>query len=360
MLWAQKTKNEKKYQLPRDIRIRPGTENDEVSSFEVMRRSMGFEMAWDHHEKFRHHLRKSQGCSFWLAEEQGRFGKPKTVGYARCVVRDRVLCITEFFVLPGYHRRGIGGSLLSKCIEEGASVGVDTHLVLASHHPGANSLYIRKLNCTPRVPMMLLAGPLSRLRTPKEHFRPVRDTLLPFAFPPLPPLSPELDYILVAEPILLTPEIEERMEVLDREIVGYGRKTDHRQWGEEMGGIDGASRLFRKAKIDENGKEQLGEIVAYGYLGSFLSGPALALNSADLPAILSHISALARTKINSDDELDFIMSSEQYWAIAGTNETTLRWLLECGWEITFHYLFMSSRPLGRLENYVCHNPLYVL
>jgi hypothetical protein len=51
---------------------------------------------------------------------------------------------------------------------------------------------------------------------------------------------------------------------------------------------------------------------------------------------------------------------ELYFPVSGSNEVMLSWLLTCGWHISFQYLFMSTRPLGRLDRYVCHNPLYYL
>ena len=366
MQWAKRINTYKKTLLPRDIRLRPGVASDEFQAFEVMRRTMGYEMAWAHHESTRNHLRESPNCSFWLAEERGHFGGVKIVGYARSIVREKTLCLTEFFVLPGYHRKGIGNALLTECIRAGDEAGATSRMVLASHHPGANSLYVRKFGCTPRVPMMLLAGPLSRLRLPPELYRPIKETYLPFAFPPVNAANCEKsDYFLRAEPMILTPQIESRLSALDREIVGHSRTIDHRFWASTMGGAEGSSRLFRKVAPTtsvSNGtlSEKEADIVGYAYLGGSTSGPALALNASDLPGMLTHVSILSRSKVDADDDNDFILPTEQYWAIAGTNEVVLKWLLNCGWEITFHYLLMSTAPIGRPENYVGNNPLYLL
>ena len=371
MQWAKRINTYKKTLLPRDVLLRKGVPSDEFATFEVMRRTMGFEMAWSHHEASRNHLRNSPGCSFWIAEERGRFGSVKAIGYARSILREKTLCLTEFFVLPGFHQKGIGGALLEKCIEDGKAFGAEERLVLASHHPAANSLYVRKFGCAPRIPMLLLAGPLSRLRLPEELFRPIQETYLPFAFPPFDPSNySDKGYFLRAEPIVLTPEIESRFRELDREIVGYERTLDHRFWAEQMGGAEGASRIFCRVPLPsasqngasnpENVALKIKNIVGYAYLGNHSSGPALSLESADLPAMLTHISLLARAKVNEEDDKNFILPLEQYWSVSGVNETVLRWLLNCGWEITFHYLFMSSKPMGRLENYIGNNPLYLL
>jgi hypothetical protein len=76
--------------------------------------------------------------------------------------------------------------------------------------------------------------------------------------------------------------------------------------------------------------------------------------------MIAHVARLSRISANTDSDLDLVQSPEQYLALAGTNEATLKWLLECGWQIVFHYLFMTSRPIGRLDRYVGYNPLYFL
>ena len=101
-------------------------------------------------------------------------------------------------------------------------------------------------------------------------------------------------------------------------------------------------------------------IVGYIYLGLTSSGPALARDPADLPAMVVTAIARQQSAVRLAPDPGLARANEQYWAIAGTNEVMLRWLLQCGWQIVFQYLFMSSRPLGMLDRYICHNPLYVL
>lgn len=176
---------------------------------------------------------------------------------------------------------------------------------------------------------------------------------------------------LIASPIVLTPEIEVEMATLDRDIVGFARPEEHRFWSRSME----VSRLFRD-RTD-------GRLVGYAYFGSHSSGPALALDPALLPPMLAHTTRLLPRQIPLPDadagitlpiDNDSTSASQSfdlsdgfttvppdaYWAVAGTNEVMLNWLLNCGWKIVFQYLFMSSRPLGRMDRYVCHNPLYLL
>lgn len=361
MFWSQPDPQVKRSTLPRHISVRRGTIDDEYATFEVMRRTMGHEMAWTHHAPARHHLQHTACSSFWVAEEKQRFTSARIVGYARSVVREGVWSLTEFFVLPGHHRQGIGGALLARCREEGEGFGADTRLILASQHSGADSLYVRKLDCFPRLPMMMLVGPLSKLRAPEDGDCVILETALPFVDAAQSRRAANaIGDLLRAEPLVLTSEAAAAIDALDRRIVGYARPLEHAFWSREMGGVSGASRLFRRVHRSPDGSEQAGKIVGYAYIGYHSSGPALSDDPHDLPHMLAHVSALSLALANADSELDIVHPLEQYWTLAGSNEVTLRWLLECGWQIVFHYLFMSSRPLGSFDRYVGYNPLYFL
>ena len=335
---AEKTGRE----LPRGVRIRQGRAEDEIATFETMRRAAGFDMSWSHHAAMRQSLRDSPLTSFQVAEETPRFSRPRIIGYSRSIIRDRVWSLTEFFVSPDHHRRGVGGALLARSLEDGANAGADTRLVLASQHPSADALYIRKAGCVPRVPMFLLSGTLKNLRVPAVGT--IYDTMQTEGRTPYADLQ--------AEPLLLTPEVRAAFDTLDRQIVGYSRSIEHNHWAAVMGGYHGAARIFRRAAN--------GEIVGYAYFGPHSSGPALALAPHDLPRMMAHVAELSRLRYRDPAEAFFVTTQEHYCAVAGTNEIVLRWLLDCGWQIIFQYLFMSSRPLGQLDRYVCHNPLYVL
>src|SRR5579864_7719416 len=121
----------------------------------------------------------SPDSSYWLAEETQRFGRTRVVAYAHSMVRDNVWHLTEFFVYPTHQKQGIGGAILARCLEDGAQAGADTRFILASSHPAADALYIRQANCFPRVPMLLLSGPLLALQPLTAEHAPILDTVLP-------------------------------------------------------------------------------------------------------------------------------------------------------------------------------------
>ena len=337
--------------LPRHVRIRRGNADDELPTFEAMRRTMNQEMNWAHHAPTRHHLRNSPDSSFWLAEESALFSPTKVIGYARSMVREGVWCLNEFFMLPGHQRQGIGGALLNACLKDGDEAGAHTRLVLASHHPAADSLYIRKAGCFPRLPMMLLVGSLQKLRLSEA----VAATILDSVLPPSVAEGHSALATLYAEPLVLTPEVQAEIDVLDREIVGYARPTEHTFWAASMGGPHRSSRLFRHSALPG----AKGRLAGYAYLGYETTGPALAVEPADLPRCLYHVVKLSQRLPQPTGEFDF-RPLDLYFPVCGSNEIMLAWLLECGWHIAFQYLFMSTRPLGKLDRYVCHNPLYYL
>ncbi len=345
-------RNEKKERgLPRQVRLRRGTADDEFPTFEAMRRTMNMEMNWAHHAPTRHHLRTSPNSSFWLAEELALFSPPKVIGYAHSMVREGVWCLNEFFMLPGHQRQGIGGALLNACLKDGDLAGSHTRLILASHHPSADALYMRRAGCFPRLPMMLLVGSLLKLSVPEADAATIQDSLLPS-----PALASHPAFLpLEAEPINLTPKVQAELDLLDREIVGYARPTEHTFWSATMGGPYRSSRLFRlSAPPGEKGR-----LVGYSYLGYETTGPALAVEAADLPRMIHHVVKLSQRLPHLAGEFEF-RPLELHFPLCGSNEVMLSWLLGCGWHIAFQYLFMSSIPLGRLDRYVCHNPLYYL
>lgn len=342
---------------PRGIVFRRGEAEDELSTFDVMRRSMNAEMSWANHSAMRHHLRNSPNCSFWVAEDTPRFGSPRIVGYARAVVRDAVWSLTEFFVTPSQHRQGVGGTLLSRCIQDGERAGADTRLVLASHHPDADSLYIRRAGCFPRLPMMLLSGPATTLIDPAPGKLPIEDSTIIGYHADRTNSASEDDPRIIASTLVLNGGIQEELDALDREIVGYARPTEHRFWAEQMGGDRGAARIFRSARQDGSAP-----IIGYSYIGSACSGPTVTLNPAHQSRFYYHVSGIARQVYRSSFDLTggLLSASEQYCALAGINEVMLQWLLASGWQIVFQYLFTCTRTLGKMDSYVCHNPLYVL
>ncbi|MDE2126575.1 MAG: GNAT family N-acetyltransferase [Armatimonadetes bacterium] len=327
--------------LPPGIRVRSGTVDDEFASFEVMRRSFGSDVGWSAHAAIRHHLRESPGAAFFVAEEQPRFGAARVVGYARSLVRDAHWMLTEFFLIPSWSGRGIGTALLRACLNSGRAAR--SRFILASEDRSADALYIRHALLLPRMPMMLFTGPLASLA---NQWRPDRVALSD--------ADAHAGAPLVAEPMVPEPHVLDALDVLDRGTLGYARRPEHLFWMQDSGGPHGASRLFRDVTLPGS------PIVAYGYIGPNASGPILTIGAGMQPDIVAALCRRAQDGVRPHAGGQQAPINETHWAVAGTNEVMLRWLLGAGWRIGFQYLYMSSHDAPHFERYVCCTPLYVM
>jgi GNAT superfamily N-acetyltransferase len=74
--------------------------------------------------------------ALFVAEES------EPVGFAGAIVRDGVWHLAQLFVQPAHHGRGLGGSLIDAALEWGS--GVRAFTVVASRHPSAETLYLRR------------------------------------------------------------------------------------------------------------------------------------------------------------------------------------------------------------------------
>ncbi len=336
--------------LPKGIHVRKGQESDEIPAFDVMRRAMGFEITWENHASIRNYIRLDPSCIFWVAEERSLLGGTKIFGYIRALIREKVMCLTEFFVLPGHQSAGIGTALIEKMMEDADRAGAVIKMVLASQSPAALRLYIKKAGCFPRIPMIMFSAAESMVIQDTSHI--IEDQCVnlerqkPFHASDINGKSP-----LIAEPIQPTPELEALMSHIDRKIVGFARPQEHRHWLDESGGQQGTARLFRY--------RQSGEIAGYAYMGKNFCGPVLSLNPEYQPWMITHAASL-RSTIQKAEQGLFAPTREIYCSVAGSNETMLIWLVNSGWKLMFHYTFMSSHPMGMLDRYIGHEPLYLL
>ena len=239
------------------------------------------------------------------------------------------------------HNPPHSSALLCACL--GSARTAHARFILASEHPSADALYIRHARLLPRLPMLLFAGPLSSLA---NQWRPDRVALSQADVKSGAPL--------VAEPMVPDQHVLDALDVLDRGTLGYTRRPEHVFWMQEMGGPLGASRLFRDVTLPSS------PIVAYGYIGPNASGPVLAIGAAMQPDIVAALCHRAQDGVRPHEGGQLVPINDTHWAVAGTNEVMLQWLLGAGWRIGFQYLYMSSREAPHLDRYVCCTPLYVM
>ena len=241
------------------------------------------------------HLAATEGES-WLAEAEGRI-----LGYARSILRDGHCQLTEFFVLPGEQRAGLGRELLARAFE---SVAADTRSVIATTRPTALARYL-KAGVYPLCPIADLE------RQPEA-------------------VAVESD--LVIEEMEREPETLEWLAQIDRALLGYRRDADHRWLAGDRAGF-----LYRRGGVP----------VGYGYVGRW-SGPFALLAPGDFPAVLAHAESTAAAR----GEANFAVM------LPLVNRHAADYLLARGFRFdeSFMMLYLTDRAAPRLDRYLCAMP----
>jgi hypothetical protein len=177
---------------------------------------------------------------WWVAEQDGRI-----VGYARSIVRDGVRSLTEFFVLPTAQATGVGRMLLARAFPAG---GVRRRYIISTLDLAAQSLYVR-------------AG--------VHHVCPLY-TFLRQPAPRPKGTRPPADVSFA--PITTEPDCLDTLDDLDRDVLGYARRVDHR-W----------LAAHRTGFLARRGDRPVG----YGYVAQ-LSGPFVAIDPAAMTGLLAY------------------------------------------------------------------------
>lgn len=297
--------------LTMSITYRPGTPDDSYTVFNIFERTvyalafqMGYVTAkerdpesiqalWEARRSLFEHLART-ATHFWLAC-QGE----EIIGYARSILRDGLLDLTEFFVLPDQQSGGVGRELLQRVF---TSVEASHRAIIATTDVRALARYLK-------------AGVYARF--PIYNFsRPPRQM----------PLSGEIQ----AAP--LTGHLEEihTLNALDRAVLGHSRAPDHAYWMDEKRGF-----LFSRE----------GQIIGYGYV-HLDGGPFVLAQAQAFPAVLAfaeHVAGQVTDKFHLEVPL--------------VNRQAVDWLLANGYQLSpFLSLFMNDSPWGRFENFIFPSP----
>lgn len=228
------------------------------------------------------------------------------MGYARSVLRDGILQLTEFFVLPDHQGRGVGSQLLAKAFPK---EGTQNRVICAS--PNTRAL-IRYLKTGVRSHFTIFEWS----RTPE---------IVPF----------ETD--LVITPIENTPEDISILNEIDRGIIGYTREIDH-HW------------LIQNKQGHFYSREN--KVVGYSYF-SDRAGPIAMLHNADFSAALAHIETEMTKTVN-----DFY--NEVIFCVPMNNPAAVDYVLRRGYHTNaFFEHFLADKPLGIYENYVFIDPILI-
>lgn len=317
------------------VKFRPGALDDSYQAFLVFEESLADLLArhvpgastsfddpgalarmWEERRSLYEHLART-AFHFWVAEEGER-----VVGYARSILRDDLLELTELFVSPSMQSAGIGKELLRLAFPDTtdgrASLGA-TQLprsIIASPDMSAQALYMRA-GVYPRVPLYYF------WRKPEPCQKGARTPL------PNPP-STDLEFV----PLAATPEDLVALGELDRAVLGHRRDADHLWLLSDREG-------YLYLRDDKP--------VGYGYVG-LRSGPFALLDPADFPAVLAHAESRAA------------LSGQEYgFEVPMINSSAASYLLARGFRIQpFPATIMSDLPFGRFDRYIVTAPPFFL
>ena len=234
---------------------------------------------------------------WWVAE----VSEPRRlVGFARSIVREGLLELTEFFVLPDQQSKGIGRALLDRAFPAGHAT---VRSIIATADVRAQARYYAS-GTVARFPLYTLTG----VPTGATHS--------------------ELTVVPIdgSGPIRVQREIEGK-------VLGHRRSEHEIQWLLERR----QGHVYRRAD----------RYVGFSFLGRDGAGPVAALDPSELPAILLHVEDLAASIGLERLELQ----------LPAPNEIAIRHLIARG----FHFdrwinFLMSDRPFGYFDRFLPFSP----
>lgn len=235
----------------------------------------------------------------------------RPVGYTRCIRRDGLWELTEFYTHPRVQGQGAGRALIEAALSH-AEPGTQ-RLVVASPDQAATARYLQ-------------AG--MSARTPVYQLE---------SSQPLPP--PDLGDLQVRQATLYDLSA---LDDLDFGALGYRRPEEHRYWL----GAGRPCTLFTRA----------GRPVAYIYVGPRAGcGPGVALAEDDSATIALYAAAAGATR--QDAAILPGQSQRRVLAVPGENRTALVALLQGGMRLGgYSNTLFSQRPLPGLSRYVSFGP----
>jgi GNAT superfamily N-acetyltransferase len=236
-------------------------------------------------------------AQFWVAQNDGEI-----IAYARSIEHGGMQELTEFFVSPHQQSSGVGRELLARAFS-GSNARYRT--IIATLDERALYRYM-KLGVYGRFPL-------------KYFYRKAEN------------VSVETD--LMIEPMQIGLHLTD-VNRIDQEILDHRREPQHRWVATTRAGF-----VYKRA----------GKIVGYGYVGSN-TGPFALLDANDFPAVLAHAERLMAER------------GEEFGAeVPLINEKAIQYFIEHKYQIdSFSTIFMSNKPFGKFENYLCFSPEFFM
>lgn len=239
-----------------------------------------------------------EAFQFWVAERDGELA-----GYARSIQFDGLQELTEFFVLPEQQSAGIGSELLARAFPD-----ADAHYRTIVATLDERALY-----------RYLKAGVFARF--PIKYFYRQAEKV---------EVTSDLQFEVTDHEIHL-----EAINRIDNQILGHVREPIHRWLDTSRSGF-----MYRRN----------GEVVGYGYLSDTGCGPFALLDEEDSPAVLAHAESLMAERGE-----EFGVETPLINRKAIEYFTWRRYRMDA-----FTVLFMSNKPFGRFENYLCFSPIFFM
>ena len=251
----------------------------------------------------------AQDGAYWVCEEEG-----EVVGYARVVRFGALEHLTELFVLPSHHGRGIGRGLLHRCWPEPPTPDLGRVVVAAGSNVDM-TLYTA-------FGAMPVAGHW-HLRQPTDAYLKQR--------------SQETETTDPGVHVLAVDGAVSEWKRLEPPALGHERPALHEFFGRDRACL---------ATLDGDEVTALCWVSTRGEIG-----PAIGRSAQDLvPVVLAALDRVAKSK--EPEHLDIFVSTDSWWL--------LRRLRELGFRLYWPSWVMSSVPLPGLDRYVPTSPSWVL
>jgi GNAT superfamily N-acetyltransferase len=251
---------------------------------------------WPEREPLFAHLARTAAHA-WIAEEDG-----VPMGYARSIVRDGTLELTEFFVLPERQSGGIGRELLERAFP---ASGARHRSIIATPDLRALARYLRS-GLAVRFPIYGFTRDARPLDAPEG---------------------------IIAERMDDSASTLDLLAEIDRANLGFRRDPDH-EW----------LRTVREGYLFREGNR----LVGYGYVGGAYNGPFGVLDERDWPAVLAHAERIGSA-------LTPVMSLD----VPLVNQVAAGWLLGQGYRMSdFMNFYLSDDPNVHFERHIIATPSF--
>jgi len=251
---------------------------------------------------FRQHALRHDAQRFWVAEDAGQ-----VIGFGVAMLRQHLCYLASLYVLSDYHGRGIGRTLLHRCMgEENASVARVWTTIASSLNLVSNGLYAR-FGMYQWVPLVPLSGTLH-----------AGDVVVDPGFA-------RSARRLTDDPANLT-----ALANIDQRVLGLRRDLDHRLW---LAQPDLTGYLFGDPARPQG----------YAYLST---------SGAIGPLTVKQEGCIEKTLAFCLAKLQAVEVENVYIKVPGLCREGLRYSLAQGLRFGTSLLILASEPFGQMDRYI--------